>query len=158
MNNLHQATIDWLANKLPNAVENHRGRQLDFDGRYPDVVVLDNDRQPLELHEVESCRKRELPNWNLKRVLWLLTVGHWEEVNVIFVPPFEELNVEKMFFLRSQLIEEIASLKATLKEETASLKATLKEETASLKATLKRLENKVQKKRKEYINLYFLHK
>jgi len=122
-----------LANKLPNAVENHTSRQLDFDGQYPDIVVLDNDRQPIELHEVESCRKRELPNWNLKRVLWLLTIGHWEEVNVIFVPPGEELNVKKMIFLRSQLIVEIGSLKAKLKS----------------------LENKVQKKRKEYIKLLF---
>ena len=115
---LHKEAIHWLATKIPNAIENHFLREFDTDGLYPDVVVMnENDGQPEALHEVESVKIRGLPNIGLRRTLWLIINGKWDEIQVISTStsPFEAEEIKGAVKLSTELKRQIADLETTKK-------------------------------------------
>jgi len=106
---LHQQVISWLVSNRDGARENHLSHEFDFDGFYPDVVVVGNG-EPTELHEVQMVNVRELP-YGLKRVLWIVLPSSWEEARCLKVPFVREDNIVELINLESKLRGNIRDLK-----------------------------------------------
>ena len=105
----HQQVIEYLVHSIVGAYENHLNRQFDFDGFYPDIVVL-KDGRPSEIHEVMTVDIRELSN-EAKRVLWIVLQSAWEEIHVIKTPLFQEDNIMSLIDLEIKLKMSIIDLK-----------------------------------------------
>jgi len=130
---LHQQVISWLVGNVEGARENHLLHEFDFDGLYPDVVVVINGN-PTELHEVQMVNARELPH-GLKRVLWIVLSSSWEEIRCLKVPFAREDNIVELVNLESKLRSNIRDLKVIERHLSEKVAMARKKYLQSLKQT-----------------------